>query len=147
MSSRPFLLTFGLLVLLLLCVGGALAVSVHKAGIIEVDIHATGPGGCDLRGLKVPGALAPILIDLVPNDEFDEAREEIDEWCPLAREICRAIGRCPDFVLAEVESDGEFVKVSMEGRRLVVIIESDDEKIRIVVPIGTVEAVLKKLDS
>lgn len=147
MSSRPFLLVFGILVLVLVCVGVAFAYSIHRAGMIEVDVHATGPGGCDIRGIKMPGALAPLAISFVPDEELAAAREDIDEWGPLAREVCRSIGRCPDFVLAEVHSDREFVRVAKEGRRLVVIVEGDEEEIRVVVPLGAVEAVLDRIES
>jgi hypothetical protein len=146
MSSRPFLIAFGLVLLLIACVGVALAISVHRAGMIEVDVRATGPGGCDVRGLKFPGALAPLALGFVPDCELEEVRAEIDEWGPLAREICRSMGRAPDFVLAEVVSDREYVRVAKEGRRLLVFVESDDEEVRVVVPLGTVEALLKKLD-
>jgi hypothetical protein len=70
-----------------------------------------------------------------------EARESLPAILAGAREL----ERLPDFVLVEVESPRERVKVQKRGDYLVIDVDSDDETVHLSVPIRTVHDTLAGL--
>ncbi len=144
-SYRPFWLVFGGVLLVLMVAGVAAAVSVHRAGMLEVDIHCAESGGPDIVGLKIPGALVLAVMGLMPDETFHAASQDLRRWGPLVREACHQIGDAPDFVLVRVDSPDERVCVEKRGRNLIVDVQGDGEDVHVVVPLSTVGAILKKV--
>ncbi|MFH1143231.1 MAG: hypothetical protein V1774_01645 [Candidatus Eisenbacteria bacterium] len=146
-SSKPFLILFGSLVLLLVCAGIALAISVQRAGMICVDVEATGPGGCDVRGLRLPGFLVNGAIRCLPVDVLCEAKAEAAWVHPFLRQACRTLQRTPDFALVEVDGPNEQVRITKRGNDLLIHVESDQERVHLVIPIRTLDALASRLSS
>ena len=146
-STNPFLRLFGSLVLLLLCGGIALAVSVQRAGMISVDVEAAGPDGCTVKGLRVPGLLANTAIQALPAHIFDGMKDEAEWVPPLLSRACDALREVPDFNLVEVDGPDELVRIIKRGNDLVIDVVSDDEKVHVVLPIKTLDTVAQRFAS
>ena len=146
-ATRRAVGTVVIVTAMLLTMGAGLTYAVNRAGVIEVDIHAKGPGGTDLRGLKIPGSLAEAALVCIPSSAFREAHEEIGEFGPLMRKACQALARQDDFTLVEVRSDSETVLIRKEGNHLVIEVDTFDERIHVKVPISLAEAFAKKLEN
>lgn len=144
-GNRRFLIVFLGAILVLVVLGAALALSVHRAGMLEVDVRAKGPGGCDVTGIRVPAALAHVALVFIPDHAFGHACEEMRRWVPLISEGCSQLSKCPDFTLVEVRSRDEWVRIRKRGRTLVIDVDSDCERVHISVPIGVARAFAKRI--
>lgn len=146
-SARPFLILFGVLVALLVCGGVALALAIHQGGMIEVDVHAKGPGGTDVTGLRVPGCLASLALHFVPDREFRVQAGELDRrglTSESLRKVMDALAKIPDAVLIEVRDRDEHVRIAKEGRHLTVLADGDDEIVCVRVPIRLAAQLARK---
>jgi hypothetical protein len=114
--------------------------------MFQIDVHATGPDGCDITGLRIPGVLVTSAMHFVPDDALCDASEELQRWGPIAREVCEALARSPDFVLVQVESNDEQVNISKRGHELVVEVETDCESVHVVVPLRAMNSILKRME-
>lgn len=136
-----FLLLWGLP--LALALGGALWVS--HAGMIAVNVDGRGPGG-DHVHLVVPAAMVNLALRFIPEPVCVTARGEMEHWGPVARALSRELPRCSDGVLVDVRGPGETTLIEKRGNCLVVSVDSRDEQVHVKIPLGTVSAVLAKLE-
>ena len=144
-SSRPFLIIFGATVLLLAATVTVLGVAVHRYGMLEIEIQPGCSGASDHVSIRLPGVIVPLALFFVPGEPLREARREIEKWGPLARDAFQELSRCPDFVMVEVQERDEHVTIAKRGRALVIDVKSADENVHIVVPLATVDCVLKRI--
>jgi len=140
-SSRPFLILFGSLVLLMLCIGVALAVTVHQAGVIAIDIRCHGNGGSEIHNLRIPGFLVNQALEFIPDRALRQAHREMARLHPMMREAFRTLRKLPDFELVRVESADEQVRIVKRGRDLVIDVEDDRETVHLTVPLATLDKV------
>ena len=154
-SKRPSRLTPGAKVLLAgvvvgtVFVAGTVAVAaaaIYSGGSISVDVEEGDAGGLSI---SVPAGLAHLAIALVPSWVIDragdEVRDELDPWIPAVRQAWRALEEAPDFVLVEVSSPREHVRVEKRGRQLVVLVEDGRDRVRVTLPLKTVDRIVAKL--
>ena len=146
-GSRPFLILFASLVLLMLCAGLALAITVHRSGMVAVDVQASGPGGCDIRGLRVPGFLVGTALEFIPNRVFAEAADEMREAGPVLREVCRTLRGAPDGCLVEITGADQHVSVTKHGGDLVVDVQDEEQSVHVVMPLRTLERMARRFGS
>ena len=144
-SNRRFLMVFGAALLLMLIAAGGVAWSIHRAGMLEVDVRATGPGGCDVTGIRIPAALGHLALAFAPDEAFCCCDAEVGRWCPLIKTACKELSACPDFTLVEVISRHECVKIRKEGGSLLILVEDHNERVRVRVPMGIAEAFARKI--
>ncbi len=143
-NSSRFWVVFCVALGVLMVAGAGLAWAIHSAGMLEVDIHATGPGGVDVTGLRVPAALAHIALAFAPDDIFAAAEDELRTWGPLIGEACDQLTNAPDFTLVEVITRDEEVQIRKQGRSLVIDVEADDQRVHVTVPLRTAEAFISR---
>jgi len=144
-SSRSFLLLFAGVLLALVAGGVALAVAVHRAGVIVVEV--TPAEGChgDRVSLRVPGALVAGAAFFLPERELREASAELRRWGPLALQALHELGRAPNCELVRVDGPAERVRIAKQDRCLVVDVRDGSEVVHLVVPLATAKAVLQRL--
>ncbi len=141
-SNRPFLGVFVGVLLVVMLGGVGLAWSVHRAGMLEIDVCSD---DVDLRGFRVPAAFANAALWFVPSSVFNCADMEFELWGDLVAEACDELRRCPDFTMVHITSDHEYVQVRKEGDALVVDVEDDQDAVHVSVPLSTAKAFIKKV--
>ena len=67
-------------------------------------------------------------------------------WMPTAQAAIDALAAQPDFTLVQVDDGNDHVTIRKEGRKLVIEIDSPDERVRVSIPLTTVREFCKKLD-
>ncbi len=71
--------------------------------------------------------------------------EVVEHYLPAAQKALDELAAQPDFVLVEVQSRDETVVVRKEGRSLRVVIDSDEARIDVTVPLSTVKEFTRHL--
>ena len=125
--------------------------ALYQGGTIAVQVSGT-HGGSEIN-IAVPAGLANLALALVPivsidvfeDDDVREWCNELQVWVPTAQAAIDALAAQPDFTLVEVNDGDERVTIRKEGRKLVIEVDSDDERIRVSVPLTTVREFCKKL--
>lgn len=149
MSRRARWLIGTLLVLLLATATsvGAATVVAYRAGSVAV---AVAPSDGPAVSLRVPAVLVDLAVALVParllRDELHGVHE-LRPFTPLLRAAARELERCPDATLVEVRDRGDTVVVEKTGDTLIVRVDTGDERVRIAVPVRTLDRVARKLQS
>jgi hypothetical protein len=118
---------------------------VWKCGMLVVRVHERSRDGVNLT-LRLPGALVPAAMWVLPDRVFAEAARNSSQWAPTARSAMRAMAKAQDFVMVQVESSDETVHIAKRGGHLVIDVDSDDEDVHLSVPIFVVTSVLKRLE-
>ena len=130
-------------VVLTLATLGAAAAAVYHGGTVVVEIEEQG----NHFQVQLPAGLVRAAIALAPASALEEVAEELEPWIPALDAGWREFRDAPDFVLLEVVSGDESVRVEKTGSKLLVIVDSPDAQVRVGVPLGTVGSLLHKLDS
>jgi hypothetical protein len=122
-----------------------ISVKVFEGGILSVSVA----GDCIPGGriqFAVPGFLLWTLMPVVvPEDARVEMAEHAHCWMPITRVALAELQRCPDFVLASVETPAERVRVEKRGRHLLFLIDADEVDIRAKIPLGSLRLMLQSL--
>lgn len=143
-SRKLFAILFGLPLVLVLPVA-LLGASVLHTGVLEIEVVEKGEGGTSV-GVKVPGAILPVAMHLIPDVALDDVRCEIDAETRAALDVARvalgSIARGPDGVYVDVRSRDEVVHVMKEGDTLRVFVDTPSEVVRVSVPLRVVGSVL-----
>ena len=130
---------------------GATVGTVYKAEKVSVSVQPRGGGAINVA---VPAALATVAmvaIEFVPvealplDDVPAEALDALEHYLPSVQEALDRLAEQPDFVLVEVWSRDETVLVRKEGRKLRVIVESNDGRVDVSIPLSTVKEFTKRL--
>jgi hypothetical protein len=132
-----------------LCAGAVtgLALGLYSLGSIEVSMKGHGCGGDDIE-LRLPAALVQAALMLTPDDLVCGGgkcgRQAMLDKMPLASALCRALQDTPDFVLVEVESDDERVRIEKRGHALFIDVNNPEETVRVRVPVKIVQGIVNK---
>jgi hypothetical protein len=117
---------------------------VYDMGAIRVSVDCKKKDGQSIH-LVVPAALVSAGIHLVPQRELRQAapemRDQMRQWTPVLRAAARELRNCPDGPLVQVQGPGEQVDIQLRHGTLVIHVDSDDETVRVAVPLGLVESV------
>ncbi|MGH9793578.1 MAG: hypothetical protein ACRD5G_02290 [Candidatus Acidiferrales bacterium] len=126
-------------------IGGA--VLFHE-GAITVNVKEKKPDG-DRVFVFAPAAVVPWAIALAPEKHvrFDQMPEEARAMLPALAEAADKLGDMPDFVLVEVQSPREHVKVEKRGGSIVVNVDSESETVYVSVPLRAARHALAELAS
>lgn len=124
-------------------IGGA--VLFHE-GTITVRVEEKRPNG-DHVFVFAPAAVVPWAIALAPEKHvrFDHLPPEARQVLPALVEAADKLSDMPDFVLVEVTSPREQVKVEKRGGSLVVNVDSDRETVYVSVPLRAARHALANL--
>jgi hypothetical protein len=144
-SCRPFLLIFAGALLALVVIGVALAISIHQAEMLVIDIQPAPGSTGDRVSLRMPGALATTAAYLLPKDLLRRADADARRWGPLAREACERLQQAPDCELVSVENADENVHIVKRGHSLIVDVRDANETVHLVLPLSAAKAILRRL--
>ena len=151
----------GARLLLIIVVGGTLltvatvgmaAAAIYNSGTIAVDVQENHGGSVSIH---VPAGLANLALDLVPDSLIEEALSavamdvstEVAPLLPAVRAAWNEFAAAPDFVLVEVRSDDELVRIEKKGKSLLIRVDSGGgEAVRVSVPIKTIGKLLRKVE-
>jgi hypothetical protein len=127
----------------LLCLAtlGAGAAAVYHGGTVAVEIDDDG----NRFRLNLPAGLVGAAIALTPAHALDEVTAEVRPFLPAVEAGWEELLATPDFVLVEVQSADEHVRVEKSGSRLEISVDSPDGQVRVGVPLRTVGSLLRKL--
>jgi len=125
------------------------AASLYNSGTIAVRVEEDHGSNVSVH---VPAGLANLAISLAPDELIEEimreARVELDPWWPAVQAAWVQFERAPDFVLVEVQSRDESVRVEKKRKNLLIQVGSGvAEAIEISVPLKTIRKLARKLDS
>jgi len=95
--------------------------------------------------ISCPGAVALLVLPLVPADALREAGSEIERAAPIVRTLMAELRRAPDFTLVSVEECDERVNVHKRGGDLLVEVDDGDTSVRVKLPLRTADYVLSRL--
>ena len=129
---------------LMIIFGGAAWVS--QAGMIVVDVKEHGPGGSNVH-VRVPAAMVQLALPFVPDVVCEDTSGDFERWGPVVHELCGELARMEDGVLVEVTGGRENVQILKKNGNLTIDVDSEDETVHVVMPIGTVSAVLSKMEA
>jgi hypothetical protein len=144
-EKRFFFILLGCAAALSLMVGVGLVVA-WRAGSIVVEVREHGRGGDDVR-IRVPAAAGDLALLCLPDRAFAGSFRN----CVLRRGEMRALvselERIPDgTVLVQVDSPSESVRISRDHGLLLIHVASDQENVRVEVPVRLAGAFLKRMD-
>ncbi len=124
-------------------IGGA--VLFHE-GAITVNVKEKRPDG-DRVFVIAPAALVPWAIALAPEKHvrFDHIPEEARAVLPALADAADKLSDMDDFVLVEVQSPREHVKVEKRGGSIVINVDSDHETVYVSFPLRAARHALKEL--
>ena len=124
---------------------------VYHAGTISVSVQPRSGGAINIA---VPAGVVNVAlaavefvpVEMLPLDEAPaETLEALEHYLPAAQEALDRLAGQPDFVLVEVRSDDEHVVVRKEGRTLRIVVDSNDGRVDVSVPLSTVKEFTKRL--
>ena len=121
---------------------GAAAAAVYRAGTLAVEFQSEDG---NLIQLNLPVGLLHPAIALAPSSILDEARVELEPLLPALNEGWRELTDAPDFVLIELHSADENVRVEKIDSQLLIFVEMPDASVRVGIPLDTVGSILRKL--
>lgn len=126
--------------------GIALAASAAgRAGGGSVRIAVHEQGGDDVR-IAVPGFVVGLALALAPDDALAGSLEDARPWLEIARAAVAELDDAGDATLVSVVKREERVTIRTEGGVLVVDFDDHGDRVRIEMPLRTVERVVRRLD-
>ncbi len=129
-------------VLLVMAAVGATATAVYGAGTIAVEIRED--DGNRIR-VSLPAGLLRAAIALTPSSILEEACDELQPLLPALNAGWRELSEAPNFVLFELSSAEQDVRVEKVDSRLMIFVDGPELTVQVSVPIDTVGALLRKL--
>jgi hypothetical protein len=118
---------------------------VAATGVVVVDVQEKGPGGHHLI-VPVPLVLAQAAAGFVPEEKTHVDLGEAQRYLPVAEEMVRALGECPDGELVRVEERDQKVRIAKVGTTLVIHVteETKGEDVSVTVPLSMASTVLRE---
>ena len=129
---------------------GIATASIATAGTIAVEVQEHRGGNVSVH---VPAGLVSLALFFVPDHVVDRAVDELDHnayrqveaYVPAIRSAWTELAEAPDFVVVEIESSSDHVRVEKRDGRILVSVASDDADIHVSFPLSTVERLLRKI--
>lgn len=128
--------------------GGILVVgaAVYDAGAVRVSVDEKKVDGTHLH-LIVPAAVVPVGLNLVPDRYFREASKEIQPWISVIKVATEELEKYPDLTLVEVDDMTDHVKITKQGHRLVIDVNTVDETVHVAVPFKTIRSAVRRMET
>jgi hypothetical protein len=123
-------------------VGGVIAATLSGMGTIDVEVH-----NCEGTQISVhvPAAFVVGALHLAEEPILEEVPAEAYRYLDLLGAVCSNLAEQPDFRMVEVQDGDEAVVIEKRGRDLVVHVLTDEEFVKVSVPLGAVERIAKSL--
>lgn len=145
--AKIFIILFGAVVVFFSLAVGVTAASIYRSGTIAVDVE---PSDGSQISVHVPAALINLAIAVVPHqvqvDALEDAAREVEPFLDAVHALGDELADLPDFVLVEVTGADEHIRIEKLDGRLIVLVESDDERVHVSVPVRTVERLVDKFE-
>ena len=142
-GTRIFLIVLISAIVVVAATVGATVAAVYRSGTIAVAVQESDGG--EIR-VGLPAALVRIAIYFVPDSLLEEAVEELQPFVPAVRAGWDELRQAPDFVLVEIDTGDESIRVEKRNRELLVHVDSPDAQVQVAIPMGTVGALVSKLE-
>ena len=114
----------------------------YRAGTIAVEIREE--DGNQIR-VNLPAGLLRAAIALTPSSILEEASGELEPLLPALNAGWRELSEAPNFVLFELSSAEENVRVEKVDSQLMIFVDLPEVTVQVAVPIDTVGSLLRKL--
>ena len=128
--------------------GGALvavgAYTFHE-GVIRVDVDEFRAGGSHVH-LWVPAAAVPMTMHFVPKHHLCDAASHAREFLPVAHALFKELKNFPDAEFVEVQDGDQHVRIRTHEAKLQIDVDDPDEKVHVLVPLSTVDDVVRQLE-
>lgn len=113
-----------------------------RPGVVSLDVHDRN----EHRhiSLGVPAFLLDTSVDLARISSH-HVRSEIQAWRPAIRAAALEMDRHPNMTLADIESDGQHVRISRRDGALVVDVDAPDAFVHLTIPASSVDHALASL--
>ncbi len=138
-------------VLLVSLTVGATVGTVIQAGTISVLVQPSSGGAINVAVPAGVANMALAAIEFVPVEALPldqapaAALDALEHYLPSAQQALDRLAEQDDFVLVEVRDGDEHVVVRKEGRSLRVLVDSNDGRIDVSIPLSTVKQFTKRL--
>jgi hypothetical protein len=106
-------------------------------GFVHVSVDEFTKDGTHLH-LVVPAQLAPLGAHFVPARHLAEAQHKLHEILPALKLTVAELAKLPDSVLVEVRDADQHVLVSKSGDGLLVEEQSQQEHVKVWVPLRAI---------
>jgi hypothetical protein len=146
-GSTARLLLAVLLGVLLLATGivGAGAALLYGPGQIRVVLDGKGSSRESFH-IRIPAGLVLPLARLVPAHHLVQVSDEARHLLPAIAGACRELERMPDAVLVSVESPEERVIIAKRAKELVILADTEEDKVSVAVPLKTLSGLVDLLE-
>ncbi len=126
----------------MVAVGGA----VYEAGSIDVRVQEKHAHGTRIHVIA-PAILTPVGLEFVPDKVFREHSREIQPWLPAIQAALQELQKYPDVTFVEVDDANDHVRISKQGKKLVVDVNSDEDVVHVSVPLSSIRSVMKRFEA
>ena len=119
------------------------AVRHASGGAVRIEVQEQ--DGEDIR-ISVPGLVVGLALAIVPDEALAEPLDEARPWLAVARAAVDELGEAGDFTLVSVVKRDERVTIRTVGGVLVVDVDDHGDRVRIEMPLRTVDRIVRRLD-
>ena len=118
---------------------------VAGTGVVVVDVQDKGPDGHHIV-VPVPLILAQAAASFVPEQKTHLELGEAERYLPVAEEMVKALGECPDGELVRVEERDQKVRIAKVGKDLVIHVTegAKGDDVSVTVPLSMASTVLQE---
>jgi hypothetical protein len=106
-------------------------------GFVHVGVDEYRADGTHVH-LIVPAMAGPIAAYFVPERDLRGAERDLRPYLPMIREVAKELGKLPDTEFVEVRSGTDHVQIKKAGGGLNIEVESEQEHVRVWVPLRAV---------
>lgn len=93
----------------------------------------------------LPAAIVPMALHFVPAHYVEHAASQAAPCLPAIRTLTKALEKYPDAELVEVRDSEQHIHVRTQGGKLLVDVESPDQKVHVACPLATIEHISREL--
>ena len=138
-KNSLWVILFGLPALLILPFA-LIGSNVYSTGMIDVEVLEKSPNGTSI-GIHVPAMAVPAALHLMPHVTIDEVCMEMDgearQALAILDEVADELTRVPDGVFVEVIDGGDYVTIEKTNGKIVIFVDTPQERVNISVPVRT----------
>jgi hypothetical protein len=147
-GAKILLAVAATLAVLMIGSGVLLAASIVRAGTLTVKIHEPGVNGTNLD-LTIPAAVIHLGLNVLPwvldEDLGAQIRTDLGEYRPAVAAALVELEDAPDAVLVDVRNPSESVRITKEGRSLLILVDNEDGKFEITLPASLLGRIAREI--
>ncbi|NNE43298.1 MAG: hypothetical protein HKN12_03745 [Gemmatimonadetes bacterium] len=143
-----WVILFGIPALLILPVA-LIGSGVYSNGMIDVEVVEKSGSGCSI-GIHMPAMIVPVAMRLMPQVTVDDMcmgmDPEAQQAIAIAQEVAGELTRLPDGVFVEVMDREDFITIEKRNGKLLIFVDTPEERVNISVPVRMIEQTLRAFD-